>query len=93
VKPTLGQIFGLSLLRLVLILAVLFYIVFRGSRETIMESSYRIRDEASREIDERVTNFLSRALNARDPEALEPGETVFVAGDLGDKFISSSKAT
>ena len=85
-KPTLGQIFGLSLLGLALVLSTLFYIVFHGSRQTIMESSNRIRDEASREIDERVTNFLSRApetarqfqlelnrglLNARDPQALE----------------------
>ncbi|HEV2718188.1 MAG TPA: hypothetical protein VGU64_23185, partial [Terriglobales bacterium] len=60
-KPTLGQIFGLSLLGLALILAVLFYIVFRGSRQTIMESSDRIRDGASREISGRVTNFLSKA--------------------------------
>jgi len=86
VKPTLGQIFGLSLLGLALILAVLFYIVFRGSRQTIMESSDRIRDGASREISGRVTNFLSRApetarqfqlelnrglLDGRDPLAVE----------------------
>jgi adenylate cyclase len=87
VKPTLGQIFGLSLLGLAAVLAVLFYIVFHGSRETIMESSDRIRDGASREISERVTSFLSKApdtlrhfqhelnhglVDARDPLAVEP---------------------
>ena len=86
-KPTLGQIFGLSLLGLAAVLAVLFYIVFHGSRQTIMESSNRIRDGASREISERVTDFLSKApetlrqfqrelnrglLDARDPLAVEP---------------------
>ena len=49
-KPTLGQIFGLSLLGLAIILAVLFYIVFHESQKTIIESSNRIRDGASREI-------------------------------------------
>ncbi|HTG52972.1 MAG TPA: adenylate/guanylate cyclase domain-containing protein [Candidatus Tectomicrobia bacterium] len=85
-KPTLGQIFGLSLLGLAIILAVLFYIVFHESQETIIESSNRIRDGASREISQRVTTFLSRApetarqfqwelnrglLDARDHLALE----------------------
>ena len=44
VKPTLGQVFGLSLLGLAAVLALLFYLVFRLSRETIIESSERIRD-------------------------------------------------
>ena len=87
VKPTLGQVFGLSLLGLAAILALLFYIVFQLSRETIIESSERIRDGASREISERVTSFLSKApdtaeqfqlelnrglVDARDPLAVEP---------------------
>jgi adenylate cyclase len=86
VKPTLGQIFGLSLLGLAIILAILFYVVFRQSQETIIESSNRIRDGATREISQRVTTFLSRApetarqfqlefnrglLDARDHLALE----------------------
>jgi hypothetical protein len=86
VKPTLGQIFGLSLLGLAIILAILFYIVFHESQKTIIESSNRIRDGASREISQRVTTFLSRApetarqfqlelnrglLDARDHLALE----------------------
>ncbi|MEP6955952.1 MAG: cache domain-containing protein, partial [Chthoniobacterales bacterium] len=86
-KPTLGQIFGWSLLAIAVVLAALFYIVFHGSRETIMESSDRIRDGASREISARVTSFLSKApetlrhfqrelnrglVDARDPRAVEP---------------------
>ena len=86
-KPTLGQVFGLSLLGLIAVLAVLFYTVFKLSRETVIESSERIRDGASREIGERVTQFLTEAPNtveqfqqevdrglvdARDPAAIEP---------------------
>jgi adenylate cyclase len=87
VKPTLGQVFALSLLALAAVLALLFYLVFQLSRETIIESSERIRDGASREIGERVTSFLAKApdaveqfqqevdrglVDARDPLAVEP---------------------
>jgi adenylate cyclase len=87
VKPTLGQVFGLSLLGLAAVLALLFYMVFQLSRETIIESSERVRDGASREIGERVTSFLAKApdavelfqqevdrglVDARDPLAIEP---------------------
>ena len=57
VKPTLGQVFGLSLLGLAAVLALLFYLVFQLSRETLSESSERIRDGASREIGERSPSF------------------------------------
>lgn len=85
-KPTLAQVFALSLLGLTAVLALLFYVVFDASRATIVESSKRIRDEASREIGERVTTFLAKApdavrqfqfalnmglVNARDPLAIE----------------------
>ena len=87
VKPTLGQVVGLSLLGLAAVLALLFYLVFQLSRETLSESSERIRDGASREIGERVTRFLATApdavkqfqqevdqglVDARDPQAIEP---------------------
>ncbi|HEY5704192.1 MAG TPA: adenylate/guanylate cyclase domain-containing protein [Terrimicrobiaceae bacterium] len=60
-KPTLGQILALSLLGLALSLGLLFAIVLNQSRAAIIESSERIRDQASREITERVTSFLSKA--------------------------------
>jgi len=62
-KPTLGQVLALSLLGLAITLAILFAIVLNESHATIIESSERIRDQASREIGERVTNFLSIAPN------------------------------
>jgi len=86
-KPTLGQVFAISLLGLTALLALLFYIVYDGSRSTLMESSERFRDNASREIGDRVTSFLAEAPNTveqfqreltrglvdvRQPEAIEP---------------------
>jgi adenylate cyclase len=60
-KPTLGQVFALSLLGLAATLGLLFAIVLNESYATIIESSERIRDQASSEISERVTTFLSKA--------------------------------
>jgi adenylate cyclase len=89
VKPTLGRLFGWSIIGLAAVLGLLFYIVFRGSRQTIMESSDRIRDGASRKIGERVASFLSKApeaarqfqlelnrglVDGRDPLAIESAQ-------------------
>ena len=75
-----------SLLGLAVVLALLFALVFRGLQATIIESSERTRAQASREISERVTNFLDLApaavrefqsavslgiFDPRDPAALE----------------------
>lgn len=64
-KPTLGQVLVLSFLALAGALGLFFVIVLRETRATIMASSERIREQASREIGERVTVFLGTA-----PEAL-----------------------
>ncbi|MEO8354064.1 MAG: adenylate/guanylate cyclase domain-containing protein, partial [Chthoniobacteraceae bacterium] len=85
-KPTLAQVFTLSLVGLAVALSVLFYVVFDASRATTIESSERIRDSASAEIGKRVTNFLQKApdtvqafqlaldrglIDAGDPRAIE----------------------
>jgi hypothetical protein len=64
-KPTLGQVLVLSFLALAGALGLVFFIVLRETRATIIASSERIREQASREIGERVTGFLGTA-----PEAL-----------------------
>jgi adenylate cyclase len=86
-KPTLQQVFGISLLGLTAILTLLFLIVFRGSRTAIEESSRRIRETASWEIADRVARILAEPpaiarqfqyqladglLDPRDPLAIEP---------------------
>lgn len=85
-KLTLGQVFGLSLLGLAAMLAALFYFVFDSSRAATIESSERIRDQASREIARRIAMFLAQApetvarfhremasglVEARDPRSVE----------------------
>jgi adenylate cyclase len=85
-KLTLGQVLALSLLGLAVTLGILFAVVLNESRAAIIESSERIRDQASSEITERVTSFLSKApdtvsafqqqiklglVNPSDPQAVE----------------------
>jgi adenylate cyclase len=87
VKPTFSQVFTFSLVGLVAILALLFQLVSSGSRQTIVESSQRIRDQASSAISERITTFLDVApevvgqvqrevehgiLRVSDPPSIEP---------------------
>ena len=60
-KPTFGQVFALSFVGLIVMLAVLFQLVSSNSRETITESSERFRDQASSTIGERLTRFLDEA--------------------------------
>jgi adenylate cyclase len=60
-KPTLGQVLALSILGFTATLGLLFAIVLRQSGATMMESSERIRNEASSEITSRVRSFLAKA--------------------------------
>jgi adenylate cyclase len=104
-KPTLGQVFALSLAGLVAMLALLFGIVLRASSETIEESSERLRDQAAREVENRVTNFLAGApervrqfqaeisnglVEARDPASLE---AAFFAQLLSDPNLGELSLT
>ena len=85
-KPTLAQVFALSLLGLLAVLALLFFQVFAATRRTLEESSDRLRAAVSERIGERVTRFLAQGPAAaqqvqlalhrgltdpRDPVALE----------------------
>jgi adenylate cyclase len=60
-RPTLRQVFAFSLLALLMGLALLFYQVLNGLERTILQSSERYRDLASREVAQRVTNYLNEA--------------------------------
>ena len=85
-KPTLGQILLLSFLGLAAALGLVFAIVLNETRASIMTSSERVREQASREIGERVVSFLATApdtvaalqeqiklglIDANDPKAVE----------------------
>ena len=60
-SPTLRQVFALSLLGLLLGLGLLFYLIFNGSERTILESSEQLRDRTSREMVNRVSDYLQEA--------------------------------
>jgi adenylate cyclase len=57
-KPTLRQVLVLSFLALAGALGLVFAIVLHETRATILASSERVREQASREIGERITKFL-----------------------------------
>src|SRR5215471_12720233 len=95
--PTLKQLFALSLIGLTLSLALLFYLFAHGSEKTILETSERFRDSASREVAARVTDYLNQApaavmhfedqvryglVNAEDGNSIESGLlSLLVAND------------
>ena len=65
-RPTLNLIFGVTVAGLLLMLAVLFYIVYNGSRQAIVQTSDQVRKLASERIAARVENFQSVAEDAID---------------------------
>jgi adenylate cyclase len=60
-RPTIRQVFGFSLLGLLVGLALLFYLVMNGLEKTLLRSSERYRDLAGREVAQQVTNYLNEA--------------------------------
>ena len=60
-RPTLNVIFVATLCGLTLLLAALFYLFFKGSRESIIESAKRLRDNAGAQIAGRSEQFFARA--------------------------------
>ena len=60
-RPTLNAIFIATLLGLALLLAAIFYLFFRGSRDSILEFTDKLRDNASVQIAARTDRFFRRA--------------------------------
>ena len=63
-RPTLQQVFALSLLGLLLALASLLWLGFNGSKNTILRSSENYRELATRFISSRVTDYMNQAPDA-----------------------------
>ena len=63
-RPTLNFIFLTTVLGLVVLLAGLFYLFFRGSQQSILETSQRLRTLASQQIAGRVERVFKEAENA-----------------------------
>ena len=104
-RPTLRQVFGFSLLGLVLGLALLFYLVSNRSEKTILDSSESYRDLASREVAYRVTTYLDEARMAVryfeqqvkysliDPRKIDSIEQGLLSLLLGNENISEATLT
>lgn len=60
-RPTLRQVFGLSLAGLLLGLALLFYLVLNSTQQSILLSAERYRNLASRQVGREVTAYLDEA--------------------------------
>ena len=65
-RPTLGQVFLVTIAGLAVLLALLFSLFFRGSRESIVSSSEQLRDLRSKAIGERVESYLHKAEEAAE---------------------------
>ncbi len=63
---TLRKIFVFGFLGMVLGLALLFFLILRGSEKTILQSAEQFRTAASEEISKRITSYLSEAIVAVD---------------------------
>ena len=104
-RITLAQLFSLSLLGLMALLACLFYLLFHASQESIIRSSNDLRAAASRQLAEKVTDYLAQVqkivdsfqadinhevFNPKDPIALE---TFLFASILTNPHLSEISLT
>jgi adenylate cyclase len=65
-RPTLKQIFAISLIGLTVALVLLYSVFFEGSQRTILQSADRFRHAASHEAADRVAESLATAPHASD---------------------------
>src|SRR5471030_1349838 len=65
-RPSLREVFGISLLGLFLSLTLPFYLVFDGWEKTILQSSETTRNLVSTEVARHVTTYLDEAPLAID---------------------------
>lgn len=92
---TVSQVLVLSFVALIAALGGLFAVLFRGTQASLLESSDQTRDQASREIAERVSTFLDEApdtirrfereislglVQPREPRSFEPALAALLAG-------------
>src|SRR4051812_20694738 len=60
-RLSLAQLFAVTLIGLVLLLGVLFWLLLAGSRRAILETSTQMRETVSREIADKVSDYLGQA--------------------------------
>jgi len=86
-RPTLKQIFGVSLVGLTVALVLLYAVFSAGSQRTILESAERFRSAASQEAAARVEESLNVA-----PHAAQEFERQLHYGTTDERNIASVEA-
>src|ERR1700722_2052141 len=66
IRITLARLFGLSLLGLIVLLGLLFYLLLNTSRNSVIQSSNNLHSAASRELADKVTTYLNQLSQAED---------------------------
>lgn len=77
IRITLAQLFGISLIVLITLLGLLFYLLLRTSQASVIQASDNLRDAASRELAEKVTTYLNQAKQVQDSFQAEINDGVF----------------
>lgn len=77
IRITLAHLFGASLIGLVVLLGVLFYLLLHTSKVSVIQSSDHLRAAASREFAEKVTNYLNQLQQVEDSFQSEVSHEVF----------------
>ena len=76
-RITLAQLFSLSLIGLIALLVLLFYLLLHASKDSVIQASNNLRMAASRELAEKVTGYLDQLSQVEDSFQLEVTHEVF----------------
>lgn len=82
IRITRAQLFGISLIMLIALLSLLFYVLLQTSRTSIIQASDNLRSVASRELAEKVTSYLDLAQKIEDSFQDEINHQVFNPKDM-----------
>jgi len=80
-RITLAQLFSMSLIMLVVLLGLLFYLLYHSSQASIIQASDNLRSAASRELVEKVSSYLNQAKSIEENFQAEITHQVFEAKD------------
>lgn len=77
IRITLAQLVSISLIVLIGLLGLLFYLLLKTSQTSIMEASNNLRDAASRKLANQVTSYLDQAKQVEDSFQAEIKHKIF----------------
>jgi adenylate cyclase len=84
IRITLAHLFSISLIVLIVLLSLLYYILLKTSKESVMGASDNLRNAASRELAQKVSSYLNQAKEALNSFQSEITHQVFDPRDSKD---------